>query len=137
MTVDPERDRSLAKLAQKAVAAALLKVTQLGAVPTGDAAALHQLRIAYKGVRYAAEILGSALPAGAVALAESAARFQKRLGEIHDLDVAASVIRRSKLLPPGDKERGLLALQGARRRAVAKYNAEPGLPAVETVTAGG
>lgn len=96
-------------------------VEKLRNVSTSDGAGLHELRIAYKGLRYTAELLGPVLPADVAAQASPAARFQKRLGEIHDLDMAAGAIQRARTLPPRTRAHVLAALHAARHVAVQAY----------------
>lgn len=128
LPVRPERDWPLAKLARRSLGDSRVRVDRLSSVRTDDVTGLHALRIAYKGLRYAAEILG---PRGApelVVFAEPAAKFQKRLGELHDLDVALDVVRRVRSLPLPVKEKATFALAQLRARAVERYLAEPPLP---------
>jgi CHAD domain-containing protein len=99
-------------------------VEKLRGVPTSDVQGLHELRIAYKGLRYTTELLGPVLPADLAAHAAPAARFQKRLGEIHDLDMAAGAIQRARTLPPRTQALVLGAIQAERRRAVQAYARE-------------
>jgi hypothetical protein len=89
-----------------------------------DVVALHDLRIAYKKLRYAVEIFADALPADLAAMAEPAARFQKRLGEIHDIDVAKMAVRRARGLDAESRVRVLFALDASRAKKLAKYIAE-------------
>ena len=96
-------------------------VEKLRNVATSDALGLHELRIAYKGLRYTTELLGPVLPADVAAHAAPAARFQKRLGLIHDLDMAAGAIQRARTLPPRTRAQVLAALHAARRSAVQAY----------------
>ena len=85
---------------------------------------LHDLRIAYKELRYAAEILGDALPADLAAMSEPASRFQKRLGEIHDADMAILAVKRARGLDEFTRGIVLVSLDALRRKRVAKYLAE-------------
>jgi CHAD domain-containing protein len=124
LPVRPKRDEALAQFARRSVDQARKRVEKLRDVPTADAAGLHALRIAYKNLRYAAEILGDALPADLAAMAKPAAHFQKRLGELHDVDVALATVERARALPPRTRGRALRALHGARTQAVDKYVAE-------------
>ena len=114
-------------------------VEKLRNVPTSDGAGLHELRIAYKGLRYTTELLGPVLPADVAAHASPAARFQKRLGEIHDLDMAVGAIQRARTLPPRTRARALAALHEARRLAVQAYLREmhPSQAGAGTVNRGG
>lgn len=124
LPVKPARDKDLAKFARKCVESARREVEALRDTPTTDIVGLHNLRIAYKHLRYAAEILADALPLDLAAMAKPAAQFQKRLGEIHDVDVAFASIERARGLLPVTRGRALRALVGAREASVAKYAGE-------------
>mgnify|MGYP000202682341 CR=1 FL=1 len=125
LPINPARDKLLAKFARQSVGRAHETVTQRDTTDTTDVLGLHALRIAYKGLRYAAEVLAIALPPHFGACAEAAAKFQKRLGEIHDLDVAVVVVRRARGLPLDVKNAAIVALGARRERVVAKLLAEP------------
>jgi CHAD domain-containing protein len=114
----------LAKLARRSVARACKEVESKRDVATSDVVGLHDLRIAYKKLRYAAEFFAEALPPELAALAPTAARFQKRLGEIHDVDVAIETIRRARGMPPATRSNVLAALGAWRDKRVAKYQGE-------------
>jgi CHAD domain-containing protein len=92
--------------------------------PAHDGVALHDLRIAYKELRYSVELLSEALPADLVAMAEPASRFQKRLGEIHDADMALVSLRRARGLDPATRASLLAELEALRAKRVAKYVAD-------------
>lgn len=124
LPIEPKRDRSAAKLARKAVERARKNVEQLRDVPTSDAVGLHDLRIAYKELRYATELLASALPSDLAAMADPAAKFQKRLGEIHDADMALATLSRARGLDPKTLGAVRGALEALRAKRVAKYVAE-------------
>jgi CHAD domain-containing protein len=124
LPVDPERDRPAAKLARRAVDRARRKVEALRDVPTSDAVALHELRIAYKELRYATELLAPALPADLAAMAEPAAKFQKRLGEIHDADMALATLSRARGLDASARTEVRAGLEALREKRVGKYVAE-------------
>jgi CHAD domain-containing protein len=124
LPIDPSRERPAPKLARKAAAKARRGVERLRDAPTGDAVALHNLRIAYKELRYATELLADALPADLAAMALPAAKFQKRLGEIHDADMAIAALRRARGIQPANHAAALRALEGLRAKRVAKYVAE-------------
>ena len=136
LPVDPERDRPAAKLARRAVERARRRVEALRDVPTSDAAALHELRIAYKELRYAAELLAPALPVDLAAMAEPAARFQKRLGEIHDADMALATLKRARGLDAVARIEVGAALEALREKRVGKYVAEMAPQAGEPECAG-
>ncbi len=124
LPIDPRRERSAAKLARKAVERARKSVEQLRDMPTTDAVGLHELRIAYKELRYATELLSTALPADLAAMAEPAAKFQKRLGEIHDADMALSTLARARGLDPATQAQVRSGLEALREKRVAKYVAD-------------
>jgi CHAD domain-containing protein len=124
LPVRPDRDVPLGKLARRLVKSAREEVLAgLGATPD-DVVGLHNLRIAYKKLRYAIEIFEEALPPDLVAMGATATRFQKRLGDLHDLDVAKVSIHRARGMGPVMQRRVLLALDGARAKKLAKYLAE-------------
>lgn len=124
LPVKPKRDVDLAKFARKCVDRARRTVDAQRDAPVDDAARLHMLRIAYKELRYAAELLGDALPTDLSAMAPPAARFQKRLGEIHDVDVALLVAGRARMLSPEARDALLTRLGQMRAKRVGKYAAE-------------
>jgi CHAD domain-containing protein len=133
LPVHPDRDAPLGKLARKTAQSARRTVEAKQDAPLDDVVALHDLRIAYKQLRYAIEIFAEALPSDVAVLAEPAARFQKRLGELHDVDVALVSIQRARGLAPACRNAVLRALVVERQRKLGKYVAER--MAAETVEA--
>jgi len=121
LPVKPSRDKELLKFARSAVDEARQRVEEGLAASPDDVVALHDLRIDFKHLRYVAEIFGEALPPDLAALAKSASVFQKRLGEVHDIDVAISTIERSRSLDPALRAPVLRGLAVARRAAILKY----------------
>jgi CHAD domain-containing protein len=122
--VRPKRDLVLGKLARKVVQKARRGVEARRDVAPDDVVGLHDLRIAYKKLRYAVEIFSEALPADLAAMAEPAARFQKRLGDLHDLDVAKATLGRARGLDAPTRLLVIAALDTSRERKLAKYLAE-------------
>jgi hypothetical protein len=57
-------------------------------------------------------------------MAPPAARFQKRLGEIHDVDVALLVAGRARMLSPEARDALLTRLGQMRAKRVGKYATE-------------
>jgi CHAD domain-containing protein len=114
-------NEALGKFARRAVTVARKNVESLRDVPTSDAERLHTLRIQYKKLRYAAEIFREALPLDLAVIAEPAARFQKRIGDIHDLDMALAAIARARGLPAELRARVAGALVDARAKKARKY----------------
>jgi hypothetical protein len=111
LPVKPSRNVEAEPLARKCVERARKDVESRRDVATTDIVGLHDLRIAYKKLRYAAEILQEALPVDLAAMAKPAAQFQKRLGESIDADVAEEAIRRARGLPEATRTRALRALR--------------------------
>ena len=124
LPVYPERDAPLAKFAKKVLARTQRGVDQRREASVDDSEALHELRIAYKELRYTAELFAPALPADLAATAAPAAKFQKRLGEVHDIDVALVVVARARVLPVFARTAALEALTMQRRKKIEKYVAE-------------
>jgi CHAD domain-containing protein len=93
---------------------------------------LHALRITGKYLRYTLEFYRHVLPAEAGDLIDDVVKLQDALGELHDADVAAGLIRehiaaeqprRRKKAPP-DAPPGLLAYQADREAAVRRICTE-------------
>jgi CHAD domain-containing protein len=118
-----KKPKALHPLARASVERARARVEKLRDVMTSNAEGLHQLRIAYKELRYASELLAEALPADLAAMAEAAARFQKRLGEIHDVDVAIATLERARF-DAGARATVLADLALLRARRIERYLAE-------------
>jgi CHAD domain-containing protein len=119
--IDPERDVELARFARRTVERARRKVERRRDAHVSDVTGMHDLRIAYKELRYSIELLSDALPIDARALLEPATVFQKRLGELHDVDVAIEVIQKAKGLTAPAREEALGSLGAMREKRVAKY----------------
>jgi CHAD domain-containing protein len=119
--VDPARDTDLARFARRTVERARRQVEGQRDVGPDDVLGLHDLRIAYKELRYSIELLADALPIDARAMLEPATVFQKRLGEIHDVDVAIETISNAKNLAAAAREEALETLATVRQKRVGKY----------------
>jgi CHAD domain-containing protein len=130
---DPSRDRRLAKFARRAVDKARRDVERKRAAAPDDVSALHDLRIAYKRLRYTVETFGDALPSDVAPLAQTAARFQKRLGDVHDVDVAIGAVRRARTLTDEGRADLLAALYRLRVERIAAYARERGVTVVPSV----
>jgi CHAD domain-containing protein len=128
--IRPTQDRRLTKLARRAVEEALGDVERRRGTPTDDAAGLHRLRIAYKRLRYTVETFVDALPADFAALGHAAARFQGRLGDLHDVDVALACVQGARALSDGARHQLVSALQRKRAERVAAYERELGAAAI-------
>ena len=124
LPVKPSRNKDLARFARKCVERARSRVDALRDVDPRDVVGMHELRIAYKELRYATELLGEALPLDLSVLAEPAAKFQKRLGEVHDVDTALTTTRRARGLDAHVRAAGIELLEKLRDKKVAKYVAE-------------
>lgn len=119
--VDPDRDMDLARFARRTVERARRQVEGQRDVGPDDVLGLHDLRIAYKELRYSIELLSDALPIDARAMLEPATVFQKRLGEVHDVDVAIETITHAKSLPAAAREEALASLGAVRQKRIGKY----------------
>lgn len=128
----PEDDPPLRKFARDAVLDAQLEVEELATTAPEDIESLHELRILYKRLRYAIEGLEGALAPEITAMRAVAERFQKRLGDIHDFDVAAQTITAAKTLAPEQRALVLAAIAEARQRAVTRYFDEARRPSPST-----
>lgn len=122
--VQPRRDRQREMFALKAVNKARAAVDRLSEVSIENEAGLHQLRILYKRLRYLVEAFEGALPPAQASMAKSSARYQKWLGDIHDLDIARMVIAADTSLADAEKAAFFGALAASRERAIAGYVAE-------------
>ncbi len=103
-------------LAARALADAAADVAAKLSAHPSDGVAMHELRIRYKRLRYTAELFAPVLGESAGALAKEAARMQKRLGELHDLDEALIRIQRARGLPEATRAAVARALGRARGR---------------------
>jgi CHAD domain-containing protein len=128
----PGRRKDLARFALRCAENARREVDSLRGAPTDDVVALHDLRIAYKHLRYSIEVFEGALPADVAAVREPATKFQKRLGDIHDIDVAFDTIARARGLTVAVKAQVRAALAAMRTKKVDAYEREmrplPDLP---------
>jgi CHAD domain-containing protein len=120
----PDRDVVVGKFARRVVQKARRGVESRRDAGPEDVVGLHDLRIAYKKLRYAVEIFAEALPVDLAAMAEPAARFQKRLGDLHDIDVAKATLGRARGLDAATRLVVVAALDASRERKMAKYVAE-------------
>ena len=121
LPVPPKRRKDARELARRALLRARRDVDDQRDASPDDIVALHELRIAFKRLRYTAEIFHDVLSLDLAALAEPAARFQKRLGTIHDLDVAQTVIARARNLHVRLREEVLAAIAHERAKQVELY----------------
>lgn len=129
LPVNPKRRGQLGVFARECVERARREVERLRDTPPGDVEGLHALRIAYKNLRYAIEMFAPVLPVDVAAMGEPAKRFQQRLGDLHDLDVALEVVARSKLAVT-TRNKVLRALRTERASQARRYleEASPTIP---------
>lgn len=126
LPVRPKRRRELATFARECVYRAQKAVEKLRDAPVREVDALHELRIAYKNLRYVVECFAEVLPPDLAALAEPAKRLQTRLGELHDADVALATVRDARALPPDVRARVLRSLARVRAKRARAYVALAG-----------
>lgn len=119
--VAPDRNVELGRFARRTVDRARRKVERRRDVGVTDVTGMHDLRIAYKELRYSIELLADALPIDARAQLEPATVFQKRLGELHDVDVAIEAIRNARALSAVTRDEALTTLARLRDKRVNKY----------------
>jgi CHAD domain-containing protein len=124
--IKPSRDRRVTKFARRAVEDARRDVEQRRRAALADPEALHNLRIAYKRLRYTVESFATVLPPDLVALAQPAARFQSRLGRLHDVDVAVACVQSASTLLDAGRESLLVELERVRLVRVAALETELG-----------
>ena len=117
----PSRDLLLARFSARCVERAESDVRDRADVSPDDVQGLHDLRIAYKQVRYAIDVFEEVLPDGSKARAKEAASYQKRLGEIHDVDMARVTVARARALTPALRAKVDRALVKAREDQVGKF----------------
>jgi CHAD domain-containing protein len=124
--VKPSRDKRLVKFARRAVEDARREVERRRSTPVDDPEGLHRLRIAYKRLRYTADTFARVLPGELASLAQPAARFQSRLGQLHDVDVAIACVQKAPALLGGGRQALLIELGRIRRDRVAAFEQEVG-----------
>jgi CHAD domain-containing protein len=111
----PDEERAARGLAERALEDAADDVADHVDARPSDPSAMHDLRIRYKRLRYIAELFAPLLGERSQTVAKEAARMQKHLGELHDLDEALARVRRARSLSD--------ATRGAVRRALARARA--------------
>jgi CHAD domain-containing protein len=112
--VKTSRDKRLVKFARRAVESAQREVERRRA-PSDHARALHRLRVSYKRLRYTVETFADVLPPDlSGTLARTAAGFQRRIGDVHDVDVVFARVQHSRGLPDADRQALLVALSHVR-----------------------
>jgi CHAD domain-containing protein len=124
--IKPSRDRRVTKFARRAVEDARREVEHRRRAPTHEPEALHDLRIAYKRLRYTVEVFASVLPPDRISLAQTAARFQSRLGRLHDVDLAIGCVKSARQLLDVGRDAVLATLQRDRAERLAALEQELG-----------
>jgi CHAD domain-containing protein len=108
------REAQADEVGRQAIVKTARDVLSLAASNPDDAAAMHALRIRFKRMRYTAELFAEPLGAEVAELAKHAAKMQKRLGELHDLDEAIGRIHEAAGLDVQAREATVAALRAAR-----------------------
>jgi CHAD domain-containing protein len=124
--IKPSRDKRVTKFARRAVEDARREVEHRRRGPMQEPDALHDLRIAYKRLRYTVEAFATVLPSDLASLGQSAARLQSRLGRLHDADVAIACVQKAPNLLDAGRERLLAELERIRQARVAVLEEELG-----------
>lgn len=120
-------DLGVEELAATTLSGAFVAVQELSGAEPRDATAMHELRIRFKRLRYTAELFTPILGERGEVVARSAARMQKRLGELHDLDEALTRIARARGLSEvtvRSVRRALARARAARCERIHKERAE-------------
>jgi CHAD domain-containing protein len=117
---DPARDVPLSRFARRKVEGARRKVARNQGMKPADTVALHALRIAYKELQYSLELLSEGLPRDTQAMLEPSTTIQKRLGEIHDADVAIQTLQKARGLPREVRVEALASLATLRAKRVSR-----------------
>ena len=131
LPVQPGRDKEAYGFARRVVLSAQEQVDALRIADVSNVVGMHDLRIAYKRLRYAVEALAPVLPPELRAWGQVAVGFQKILGSLHDHDVALEVVGRAEEMPLVVRIAVLDALSEARMRHAQQYLAAVGLQVVE------
>ena len=136
----PNKTADLARFARKCVDDARKYVDRHRDADAADVEGLHELRIAYKGLRYTVETFADVLPTDLKALRDPAVKMQKLLGDVHDVDVALLIVTKALGLPLPLREKVQTALNERRTAkmtefALAMHPAPPVEEAAPQVTA--
>ena len=115
------RRRPAVAIAEAALAEAAAGVASLRSGDPADPLAMHALRLRYKRLRYTAQLFAPVVGEAAAAVAREAARMQKRLGELHDLDEAQAGTAHAPELSDATRAAVSLALVGLRAAAVERF----------------
>lgn len=83
----------------------------------GDVEGMHALRIRFKRLRYASELFGPLLGEPAAAASKAATKMQKRLGDLHDLDEAITVVGAARTIHRAPRRELVAALRLSRAKA--------------------
>lgn len=118
--VRPGRDRPLAKFALRTVEHALQDAAHRKRLDADDPVALHELRIAHKKLRYRIELFLGALPEKWRKILDFSTLLQKRLGDVHDVDVAIAIVNDAQELGSRARKKALGGLERLRRKRVRK-----------------
>lgn len=124
LPVRPKKDRELSRFGRRAVIRALSAVDLHRDAGEEDVEELHALRIAYKRLRYTLEFFAAVLPPDLTAAHDAAVRFQKRLGEIHDLDMARVHVDEANQLSEGLRHTLDGSFRAARQKKFLAFSAE-------------
>jgi len=122
----PGRDKEAYRFAKRVVIEAQRRIEALRTADVADVQGMHDLRIAYKRLRYAVEALSPVLPPELRAWGQVATTFQKILGNLHDHDVAMDTLRAAAELSESTRVGVMQALQDRRVYYAQRYLAEVG-----------
>lgn len=115
--VRPGRDRPLEAFALRTVQHARRGVEHRKRLSSDDPEALHELRIAHKKLRYRVELFLDVLPEKWRKILDFSTLLQKRLGDVHDVDVAIAIVNDAGAAKEADGQRTNLGSR-ARKKAL-------------------
>lgn len=119
VAADPALERSVAPMMHGAMARTYVNaVRALRNVHAADPSTIHRLRIAFKKVRYASEVLALLTGGMNKATRKWMGEYQTLMGEVQDHEVMIAGARRFALTPVAGRRIPMIAVQGelARRK---------------------
>ncbi len=101
-------------LAWDAVHLAMVDMASHLVAPIEDGLAMHNLRIRCKRLRYCADLFAGVLQERGAELQRMAAKLQRKLGDLHDIDVAIERVLGARTLPPETRDVLIVVLRAER-----------------------
>ena len=120
----PDKSWNLEKFSRKCVDRARKEVDSHRDAKTDDVEAMHELRIAFKGLRYTVETFAEVLPADLRALKEPAEKMQKIWEHVHGVDVSLVTLARARGMDEPSRQHMKEKLVARRAEKIAAFEAE-------------